>query len=209
LATNLLQIVNDARRQQTCVAYIAPVSMAGPRRCSPCGAIRYLGGILGCRAHQGGPDARGTGSAHPGSRGIDAERPGVARTSADREVLSPRRDRREHIIACGGVSEYRDRERSSKGGCGMTISLIDLLIYLVIAAIAAIIAERIVGAGPYGIIGTIILGVVGIFMMVNLLHFVIPGDPVIGGVPILTAILGAIIVDALYLAVMRGTRRRL
>jgi hypothetical protein len=51
--------------------------------------------------------------------------------------------------------------------------------------------------------------VVGIFVMVNLLHFVIPGDPVIGGVPILTAILGAIIVDALYLAVMRGTRRRL
>jgi hypothetical protein len=45
--------------------------------------------------------------------------------------------------------------------------------------------------------------------MVNLLHFVIPGDPVIGGVPILTAILGAIIVDAIYLAVMRGTRRRL
>ena len=81
--------------------------------------------------------------------------------------------------------------------------------YLLIAAIAAIIAERIVGAGPYGLIGTILLGVVGIFVMVNLLHFVIPGDPVVGGVPILTAILGAIIVDAIYLAVMRGPRRRL
>ena len=78
-----------------------------------------------------------------------------------------------------------------------------------IAAIAAIIAERIVGAGPYGIIGTIILGVVGIFVMVNLLHFVIPGDPVIGGGADSHGDPGAIIVDALYLAVMRGTRRRL
>ena len=90
----------------------------------------------------------------------------------------------------------------------MTISLINLLIYLLIAAIAAIIAERIVGAGPYGIIGTIILGVVGIFLMLNVLHFVIPGDPVVGGVPILTAILGAIIVDAIFVLVLRGSRRR-
>jgi uncharacterized membrane protein YeaQ/YmgE (transglycosylase-associated protein family) len=109
----------------------------------------------------------------------------------------------------GIVSEHEGGDSRAKGGWGMTISVIDLLIYVLIAAIAAIIAERIVGAGPYGIIGTIILGVVGIFVMVNLLHFVIPGDPVIGGVPILTAILGAIIVDAIYLAVMRGTRRRL
>ena len=87
----------------------------------------------------------------------------------------------------------------------MTINLVSLLIYLLVAAIAAIIAERIVGVGPYGIIGTIILGVVGIFLMVNVLHFVIPGDPVLGGVPILTAILGAIIVDAVYLLVMRGS----
>ncbi len=90
----------------------------------------------------------------------------------------------------------------------MTVNLVELLIYLLIAAIAAIIAERIVGAGPYGIIGAILVGVVGIFLMLNVLHFVIPGDPVVGGVPIITAILGAIIVDAILVLLLRGSRRR-
>ena len=84
----------------------------------------------------------------------------------------------------------------------MTVT--ELIIYLIIAAIASIIAERIVGAGPWGLIGNIIVGVIGIWLMLNVLHFVIPGDPVVGGVPILTAILGAMIIDLIVSLLVRG-----
>jgi uncharacterized membrane protein YeaQ/YmgE (transglycosylase-associated protein family) len=88
----------------------------------------------------------------------------------------------------------------------MTVT--ELIVYLIIAAIVSIIAERIVGSGPWGLIGNIIVGVIGIWLMLNVLHFVIPGDPVVAGVPILTAILGAMIVDIIVSLLVRGTGPR-
>jgi uncharacterized membrane protein YeaQ/YmgE (transglycosylase-associated protein family) len=88
----------------------------------------------------------------------------------------------------------------------MTVT--ELIVYLIIAAVVSIIAERIVGSGPWGLIGNIIVGVIGIWLMLNVLHFVIPGDPVVAGVPILTAILGAMIVDIIVSLLVRGTGPR-
>ena len=88
----------------------------------------------------------------------------------------------------------------------MTIT--QLIIYLLIAAIVSIIAERLVGSGPWGLLGNIIVGLIGIWLMLNVLHIVLPGDPVIDGVPIITAILGAMIVDILLSLLVRGTGPR-
>jgi uncharacterized membrane protein YeaQ/YmgE (transglycosylase-associated protein family) len=88
------------------------------------------------------------------------------------------------------------------------MSITVLIVYLLVAAICSIIAERLVGTGPWGLLGNILVGVVGIWLMLDVLHIVLPGDLVIAGVPILTAILGAIIVDLLLSLVVRGTGPR-
>jgi len=81
-----------------------------------------------------------------------------------------------------------------------------LILFLIIAAVAAWIAEHIVGAGPYGFIGTLILGVVAILIGVHVLHIVLPGDPIVLGEPIISSILWCVVVDLIYVAIMRNRR---
>jgi uncharacterized membrane protein YeaQ/YmgE (transglycosylase-associated protein family) len=84
----------------------------------------------------------------------------------------------------------------------MTVA--QLIVYLLVAAIVGLIAERLVGAGPWGLVGNIVVGLLGIWIMLNVLHWQLPGDLQIEGVPILTGILGAIIVDLLLSLLLRG-----
>ncbi|HET7077261.1 MAG TPA: hypothetical protein VFM49_07405 [Chloroflexia bacterium] len=84
----------------------------------------------------------------------------------------------------------------------MTVA--QLIVYLLLAAIVGLIAERLVGAGPWGIVGNIVVGLLGIWVMLNVLHWRLPGDLEIEGVPILTGILGAILVDLLLSLLLRG-----
>jgi uncharacterized membrane protein YeaQ/YmgE (transglycosylase-associated protein family) len=88
----------------------------------------------------------------------------------------------------------------------MTIT--QLVIYLLIAAVVSIIAERIVGSGPWGLIGNIIVGLIGIWLMLNVLHLAFSGDLMVAGVPILTSIVGAMIVDIVLGLLVRGTGPR-
>jgi uncharacterized membrane protein YeaQ/YmgE (transglycosylase-associated protein family) len=88
------------------------------------------------------------------------------------------------------------------------MSVPELIVYLLVAAVVGLIAERIVGSGAYGIIGSIIVGVVGLWVMLNVLHWQFPGDPVIGGVPIITALLGAILINILLSALLSAGRGR-
>ena len=88
------------------------------------------------------------------------------------------------------------------------MSITALIVYLLVAAICSIIAERLVGAGPWGLLGNIVVGVIAIWLMLNVLHIVLPGDPVVAGVPILTAIVGAIIIDVVLGLLGRGTGLR-
>lgn len=68
------------------------------------------------------------------------------------------------------------------------MSLLGLLILLIVAAVAGACGEMIAGAKvPGGWIGSIIAGLVGAFLGGMLLHF----GPVIGGIQIIPAILGA------------------
>src|SRR5215471_2018066 len=85
------------------------------------------------------------------------------------------------------------------------------VMYLLVAAIIGFIAEFIVGWRlPFGIIGAIITALVGIWIVNNLVILVIPGDPVVFGVPFFKALIGATLFAALwYLLTYRLWRHRL
>jgi uncharacterized membrane protein YeaQ/YmgE (transglycosylase-associated protein family) len=75
------------------------------------------------------------------------------------------------------------------------------IIYVAIAAIVGVVAEFIVGWRlPFGIIGAIIAALVGIWLLTNVVQVSIPGDFTIAGqpIPIIKALLGAMIVVALW-----------
>lgn len=74
----------------------------------------------------------------------------------------------------------------------MTITLTQLLLWLIIAAIIGLLGEVIARRrAPDGIIGAIILGFIAILLVNGILHISIKGEPVIDGVPIITSIIAA------------------
>jgi uncharacterized membrane protein YeaQ/YmgE (transglycosylase-associated protein family) len=86
---------------------------------------------------------------------------------------------------------------------------LDLILFLIIAAVVGVIAEYIVGWRlPLGIVGAIIAGVVGAWLMTRVI--VIGGIPDINiwGVPLIRALLGAIILVALWHLITSGFGRR-
>src|SRR2546421_10712240 len=91
-----------------------------------------------------------------------------------------------------------------------TISITtSLIVYLVVAAIVGLVAEFIVGWRlPFGFIGAIIAALVGIWLLTNVVQLNINGDPVVYGVPIIKALLGAIILVALWHFLTYGSWRR-
>ncbi len=89
---------------------------------------------------------------------------------------------------------------------------LDLILYLIIAAIVGIVAERIVKSTvPFGIIGSIIVALIGIWLMTRVL--VINGIPdiTIFNVPLIRALIGAILLVLIWRAITyrRTTRRAL
>jgi uncharacterized membrane protein YeaQ/YmgE (transglycosylase-associated protein family) len=86
---------------------------------------------------------------------------------------------------------------------------LDLVLFLIIAAIVGVIAEYIVGWRlPLGIIGAIIAGVVGAWLMTRVIQIGGIPDITIWGVPLIRAILGAIILVALWHLLTVGLTRR-
>lgn len=88
------------------------------------------------------------------------------------------------------------------------------VIYFVIAAIVGLIAETIVGWRlPFGIVGAFIAALIGIWLLTSVIQVSIPGDFTIAGqpIPLIKALLGAILVVALWHALTYrswGRRRR-
>ena len=68
-----------------------------------------------------------------------------------------------------------------------------LILFLIIAFLCALLAEHLVGAGPYGLLGVLILGVIAIYIGVHVLGWVLPGDPTILGEPILSSIIWCVV----------------
>ena len=75
----------------------------------------------------------------------------------------------------------------------------NLIVYLIVAAVVGLVAEFIVGWRlPFGFIGAIIAAIVGIWLMTQVIIINGISDVTIAGVPLLRALIGAIILVALW-----------
>src|SRR2546429_1336478 len=85
------------------------------------------------------------------------------------------------------------------------MTLTHLIVLLLVGAVAGLIGERLVSRGmPGGLLGAIVAGLVGAWLMVDVLHLVIAPELALAGIPILSAILGAAIVVLLFSLVAGG-----
>ena len=85
------------------------------------------------------------------------------------------------------------------------MTLMHLLVLLLLGAIAGLIGERLVRRSmPGGLIGAIVAGLVGAWLMVDVLHLVLAPELSLEGIPVLSAILGAAIVVFLFSLVAGG-----
>ena len=76
---------------------------------------------------------------------------------------------------------------------------LNFIIYLIIAAIVGLVAESIVGWRlPFGFIGAIIAALIGIWLMTQVIILTGFGDINVYGVPLIRALIGAIILVALW-----------
>jgi uncharacterized membrane protein YeaQ/YmgE (transglycosylase-associated protein family) len=90
---------------------------------------------------------------------------------------------------------------------------VNLILYILVAAIVGAIAEAVIGSHiPFGIVGAIIAGMIGIWLMTQVI--IISGvtingqaDLYIWEVPIIRALIGAIIFVALWHLITFGFRR--
>ncbi len=84
------------------------------------------------------------------------------------------------------------------------------VMYLLVAAIVGFVAEFMVGWRlPFGIIGAIIAALVGIWIVTNVVILIIPGDPVLFGMPLFKALLGASLFTALWYLLTQRQKRSL
>jgi uncharacterized membrane protein YeaQ/YmgE (transglycosylase-associated protein family) len=80
------------------------------------------------------------------------------------------------------------------------VTAAQLIVYILVALLAGLLAERLVGAAlPGGLLGAILAAFLGIWLMVRLLHFGVPGDIDLAGVPLFTTILGAALVLVIWI----------
>ena len=85
-----------------------------------------------------------------------------------------------------------------------TYNIIGLLVYLIVAGIVGWIADAIVpGRLPYGWLGAIAAGLLGSYLGALLLGTI---GPTVAGIPLISAIIGAIVVVFLFKLLFRGYR---
>src|SRR5260370_25556292 len=83
----------------------------------------------------------------------------------------------------------------------MVITFGTLLIWLLIAALIGFVGELLARRRtPFGIVGAMIVGFIAIVLVVGVLHWHIDGEPYLNGVPLITSILAAAVLAALWRA---------
>ncbi|HET8841204.1 MAG TPA: GlsB/YeaQ/YmgE family stress response membrane protein [Ktedonobacteraceae bacterium] len=83
----------------------------------------------------------------------------------------------------------------------MTITIGSLIVMIIIAAVVGVIGEMLARRrSSFGIGGAIILGFIAIFLVTAVLHWHIVGEPILNGVPLITSILAAAVLIALWSA---------
>lgn len=83
----------------------------------------------------------------------------------------------------------------------MVITLTDLIIWLIIAAIVGVVGELLARRRVAdGLVGAIILGFLAILLVVGILHVHIAGEPYLNNVPLFTSIIAAAILVFIWSA---------
>ncbi len=83
----------------------------------------------------------------------------------------------------------------------MVITLGELIIWLIIAALVGFVGELLARRRtPFGIVGAIIVGFIAIFLVVGVWHWHIIGEPYLNGVPLVTSILAAAVLVLIWSA---------
>src|SRR5215470_19041530 len=83
----------------------------------------------------------------------------------------------------------------------MVITLGNLLIWLLIAALVGFVGELLARRRtPFGIVGAMIVGFIAILLVVGVLHWHIIGEPYLNGVPLITSILAAAVIVLIWSA---------
>ena len=99
---------------------------------------------------------------------------------------------------------------------GVTIKLgdnvwtfgLNFIIYLVVAAVVGLVAEALVGRRlPFGFVGAIIAALVGVWLLTKVIVISGIGDINVYGVPLLRALVGAIILVAIWQLLTAGLSR--
>ena len=84
----------------------------------------------------------------------------------------------------------------------MTVTFIQFIVWLIVAAIVGFLGELIAGRrAPDGILGSIMVGLFAIFLIVGFFHFSIQGEPKIEDVPIFSTLIAAAMIVALWSSV--------
>ncbi len=86
---------------------------------------------------------------------------------------------------------------------------LNFIVYLIIAAVVGLVAEGLVRYHlPFGFVGAIIAALIGIWLMTNVIIITGIGDIIEFGVPLFRALIGAIILVALWKLITYGFARR-
>jgi len=81
----------------------------------------------------------------------------------------------------------------------MNITLTQFFIWILIAALVGVVGELLARRRtPDGIIGAILVGLLAIFLIVGVFHFQIAGEPSLDGVPLISSIIVAALLVALW-----------
>lgn len=111
-----------------------------------------------------------------------------------------------HMLASSAV--FADGITIQIGNSTFTIGL-GFIVYLIVAAIVGLVAEFIVGWRlPFGIIGAIIAGIIGAWLLTSVIKIYGIGDIYVQGVPIIRALIGAIILVGLWHLLTYGAWHR-
>ena len=83
----------------------------------------------------------------------------------------------------------------------MVITLGDLIIWLLIAALVGLVGELLARRRtPFGIVGAMVVGFIAIVLVVGVFGLHIAGEPTLKGVPLITSILAAAVLVAVWSA---------
>jgi uncharacterized membrane protein YeaQ/YmgE (transglycosylase-associated protein family) len=92
----------------------------------------------------------------------------------------------------------------------MTVTFVQFIVWIIIAAIVGFLGEFISGRrAPAGILGAIMVGLFAIFLIVGFFHFSIKDEPTINGVPIISTLIAAVMLVVIWSSLAyRGVWRK-